>query len=512
MTIRTDLERTWLGLEQALESRQWRAPSLIRSGSWKRRHVVLALLALVLVWQVVTTSMVAYLAERAPRAALWLRSEYAAALLNLAEERLEKGGGAPGQVFPRTPEREAGWTISDAVEPAPRGSPSAGERDDAAGTDAPSDSAALRGALRSDPPADAIRASAERALLNDPLNARALRILGRLSEVTADEQRTAQLMQAAAGRSLRESAAAYWMMQNSYETEDYEAALRYADALLRTRPQEIRNIMPTLTRIAEHPDASAGLKRLLAGNPPWRSRFFEALPAAISDARTPLDLLLSLKDTPVPPTTADLRVYLNFLIRHKFHELAYYTWLQFLPAEQLNGIGFLFNGSFERAPTGLPFDWVISPGSAVTIDIAPRPDQRSAHALFIEFGHGRVEFRDVTQLIALGPGSYRLQGSYKGEVVGRRGLQWRVACADGDMTTVGESLMFNTRTPGWEDFAFSFTVPDTGCPAQSVRLTLAARSASEQFVSGSIWYDELRIVRDDLPADADRAKVPELRN
>jgi hypothetical protein len=223
------------------------------------------------------------------------------------------------------------------------------------------------------------------------------------------------------------------------------------------------------------------------------------LPTRISDARTPLHLLLSLKDTPSPATTAELRPYLDVLIRYKFYELAYYAWLQFLPPEQLKRIGFLNNGSFENSPSGLPFDWVISPGSAVTIDIAARPDHDQKRALFIEFGHGRVDFRDVTQLIMLGPGSYQLHGRYQGEVVGRRGLQWRVTCADAAQTRVGESTIFNGLAPTWKDFSVSFTVPDSGCHAQYVRLALDARSASEQFVSGSIWYDELSIVPADRP-------------
>jgi hypothetical protein len=49
--------------------------------------------------------------------------------------------------------------------------------------------------------------------------------------------------------------------------------------------------------------------------------------------------------------------------------------------------------------------------------------------------------------------------------------------------------------PVWKDFEFSFTVPSTDCRAQYVRLTLDARSASEQLVSGAIWYNGLRIAR-----------------
>jgi hypothetical protein len=51
--------------------------------------------------------------------------------------------------------------------------------------------------------------------------------------------------------------------------------------------------------------------------------------------------------------------------------------------------------------------------------------------------------------------------------------------------------------PAWQDFGISFTVPADGCSAQIVRLTLDARSASETFVTGSIWYDDLRIRRDE---------------
>ena len=175
-------------------------------------------------------------------------------------------------------------------------------------------------------------------------------------------------------------------------------------------------------KIAENADASGELKKLLAGNPPWRPVFFDFLPANISDARTPLEILMSLKNTPTPPTAEDLQSYLNFLIGHRFYDLAYYTWLQFLPAEQLSKVGHLFNGSFETNPSGLPFDWVISPGSNVVMKILARPDQDGEHALFVEFGPGRVDSPGIKQLIMLPPGSYQLAGKYKAEIDSERGL------------------------------------------------------------------------------------------
>ena len=219
------------------------------------------------------------------------------------------------------------------------------------------------------------------------------------------------------------------------------------------------------------------------------------MPKSISNANTPLDLLLSLKNSDAPATTREIHGYLNFLIGKKFYEIAYYTWLQFLSPEELGKAGFLYNGGFETKPGGLPFDWTIKQGSGVTLDIAARPGEDDGHALFIEFGHGRVQFRDVTQMTMLAPGNYRLQGQLKGQIISRRGLIWRVKCVDGKRTLLGESPMFVGVARKWEAFEISFSVPAKNCRAQKLSLHFDARSSSEQLVTGTAWYDDLKISR-----------------
>jgi hypothetical protein len=472
------------------------------------RAVILVALGAILAWQVVARSLVAYLATAAPETALTLQAGNPVALLSLADgalpgldlERRKDGEPAAAtdparaaenksQASEETSGRLRVWAeLAKSVDK--------GRRDKQVSELAKSPSAPGTG-FGAEQARDRaqVRGWAELALAGEPLSAHALRILGQLADANGEDGRAEKFMRAAARRSVRESVALYWMMRKSYEEKDYRTAIYCADALLRTRSGTMPYVMPTLVEMAQNKDANGELKKLLAGNPPWRGQFFWSLPRSVTDARMPLDILLAVRDTPTPPTPADLKPYLDVLIAHKYFELAYYTWLQFMGPEQLRSIGLLFNGSFEAAPSGLPFDWVMRGGAGATVEILERPDQEDQHALFIEFSQGRVEFPGVVQLLMLAPGTYRFKGRYRGEIVGRRGLIWRALCAGETGAPIGESAMTVGQAPVWRDIEFTFNVPNANCRAQQLRLDLDARMASEQLVSGAIWYDELRVQR-----------------
>ncbi len=463
------------------------------------RAVVVAGLGAFLLWQIVTRSFAAYLAHEAPATALALRANEPTALLALADAALNPRTeatkeGVTRQVLdgkgpdsPADGARISGWAEIALKAVAARLPLDTGE------VAQPSGRTALTEAEQA-----TIRARAEAVLAQEPLNARALRILGQLADADGDKPRAATLMHAAADRSHAESVAVYWMLQQTLEAKEYARTMSYADILLRKRPQLMAYLAPVLGQLAESADkeAVAALEATLASKPPWRLSFFGNLPRAITDARTPLNLLLSLKTSTAPPTTPELGTYLRFLIDRKLFELAYYTWLQFLPADELGRIGYLANASFETKPSGLPFDWTISQGAGATIDIAAVPGAADAHALLLDLGPGRANFQGVSQLLMLPPGTYTLKGKLKGETRGKRGLQWTVHCAGASKPPIGESPMFIGVALTWKEFEFSFTVPGADCRAQTLRLALAARSASEQLVSGSVWYDELQIARE----------------
>ncbi len=465
------------------------------------RTIFLAGLGVLLIWQIVTRSFAAYLATEAPASALAVRPDEPTALVALADATLNPRIGADDEKASRkelddteqrasaAADRIGGWSevaLKAAASKLPLES----------GREVPPAAAAASAPVSEEDKA-LVRKRAEQALVQEPLNARALRILGQLADKAGDEVRTAKLMRAAANRSLGESVAVYWLMQNNFATGDYAQAVSYADMFLRKRPQLMVHAVPVLGRIAESDDKDgiAALKKILAQNPPWRAHFFSDLPRGITDARTPLNLMLSLKDSAAPPSKGELGRYLRFLIQRKLYELAYYSWLQFLPAYELGRIGYLANPGFETEPSGLPFDWVISQGAGVTVDIAAVPGAADARALLLDLGPGRVDFGGVTQLLMLTPGTYRLEGRFKGESRGKRGLQWNIRCAGKRGPPLGEGPMFVGVALVWKEFGLTFTVPAADCRAQDLRLILAARSASEQLVSGSVWYDDLRITR-----------------
>jgi hypothetical protein len=446
------------------------------------RTITLGVFAVVLMWLVVSLvvsrSFAAYFAEAAPAAALWLRSGEADALVNQAD------GALNSRPANQTPKRQK--NVPDSTANVAKGSAAYSENLNSAFEIVDqSQSVDL----------SSVRAWAESALMHEPLNARALRILGQAAAAAKDDAGAWKFMQAAARLSLHENVAGYWLMQKSAEVRDYKAVIYYADVLLRAAPQFGNYVVPVLAQAAEEGTSESALKSVLAGNPPWRQEFFSILPGVVSDARIPLDLLNSLRTTSTPPTSADIDPYLQFLIGRKLYDLAYYTWLQFLPPEELRNAGLLFNGNFEFAPSGLPFDWVIKPGSGVTVDIVPRPDGHGEHALLVNFDYGRVDYHSIRQLVLLMPGTYQFVAKYKGELAGPRGLRWRILCAGNPTAPVGESAIIGGIVSAWRDVGFSFTVPAADCRAQYVQLDLDARMASEQLVSGSMLFDELHISR-----------------
>ena len=56
--------------------------------------------------------------------------------------------------------------------------------------------------------------------------------------------------------------------------------------------------------------------------------------------------------------------------------------------------------------------------------------------------------------------------------------------------------MFLGTKRAWTDYELDFDIPnDIDCAAQIIELIHDSRSASEEFISGSAWFDNLKLIR-----------------
>ncbi len=439
------------------------------------RFALSVVLGLALFWLVLTKSLPYALAPSNPDLALRLNPNNPAALLakaDLVRERLLKLAGIRDQASESQDDVATTNTIAQLPE-AKAGSDQRplGERD----------------ALRRE-----IRHLAVRALANDPLNAKAYRLL---AETADGPDLVRVLMQEAVKRSRRESTALFWLLNDSTYQKDFKSAVGHADMLLRTRPELSPYVLTYLALIAEDRDGLPLLVQALSKGPSWRASFFEALPRNVKQLDTPLKLMMALKGSAKPCVNKEIAPYLNALIAKNLVDAAYNAWLQFLPASELDTLGLLTHANFEQDPSGLAFDWQIARGVNAISEFVPIGSE-GERALHVSFGTGRVQFPEVSQIVVLSPGRYRLEGKLRGWITAKRGLRWQISCASGSKRVLGETDMLMGQSQQWRIFTLEADVPQNEeCRGQILRLFHNSRSASEELISGEAWVAGLRLER-----------------
>ena len=94
----------------------------------------------------------------------------------------------------------------------------------------------------------------------------------------------------------------------------------------------------------------------------------------------------------------------------------------------------------------------------------------------------------------LKPGRYRFEGQFRGTINGKRGLRWRLRCLSGSKRILSETEMLIGQWQQWRVFRLEAEVPDLEeCRGQELLLLHDSRSASEQLLSGEVWFSNLRL-------------------
>lgn len=341
----------------------------------------------------------------------------------------------------------------------------------------------------------AVEALAKRALSTTPLADLPLRQLASVAERRGNDRLANQLMRLAETHNLRDPIVQIWLYNRRLQDGDYPAAFNTLDVLLRTRPERQNDIFAAAIALAAVPAAADSLAKLIASNPPWRDRFLLMLARKASSPAEIQTVYSALESSSHPPTLEEIRPYLDRLIADGLGQQAYLVWLQWLPSERAGPIDYLYNGDFEYQPNGLPFDWTLSNIKGAEAAIIALPESNGEGALRIDFSGARVRYQHISHMLALPPGEYRLTGSVRAEdLQSDRGLNWRLFCAEGQKQVLLETNRVNDSR-SWSKFGGNFDVPESDCDVQNLRLELAARTALEQQIDGTIWYRDMRITR-----------------
>lgn len=122
-------------------------------------------------------------------------------------------------------------------------------------------------------PPRAVELFARRAIENQPINAKALRILGYVADAKGDTEMAEKYVRMAAKLSRREPGAQLWLIEASARKGDVRQTLVHYDIALRTKPDTQTILFPRLVNAIEDREIRTALKPYIRAKNGWAAGF-----------------------------------------------------------------------------------------------------------------------------------------------------------------------------------------------------------------------------------------------
>ncbi|MEO8141215.1 MAG: hypothetical protein ABI617_01005 [Sphingomicrobium sp.] len=286
-----------------------------------------------------------------------------------------------------------------------------------------------------------------------PLAADPFLVEGTIAQMAGDPARAETLFLAARTRDPRSQGARYFLAERYFQTRRILPGLVEMGALARLSERASEPLVPALVAYARTPGAIAELRRFFVLAPTVRDRTLSLL---AGDARNaPLVLALMPDPRSVSKDSDWPRRLIQSMVLANDYAGAEAMWTR------LSGVtnrGLVYNPQFRNLPAPPPFNWNYGSGSS---GVAEPSGGGGLNVIY----YGRDDATLANQMLRLAPGRYRLSMQVDGPSRAN-GVAWTILCYPGPSSIL--QLPLGTVAKGV--VSGTFTVPATGCAAQSIEL------------------------------------------